>query len=109
MALLRPRPALWLILALPGAWMLWRWWFTPDLYGYGHIIGDSGDWAAWLLMVTLAVTPLRLAFRRNRFVQYLMRKRRDLGVASFAYAAGHTIIYLWRKSDPAIIWDEAST
>ncbi|MCD1622939.1 sulfite oxidase heme-binding subunit YedZ [Citromicrobium bathyomarinum] len=109
MSLLRSRPLLCLILALPGAWMLGRWWFTPDAYGYGHIIGDSGDWAAWLLMVTLAVTPLRLAFRRNRFVQYLMRKRRDLGVASFAYAAGHTIIYLWRKSDPAIILDEAST
>jgi len=61
MGLLRSRPFLWLILSLPGAWMLWRWWFTPDLYGYGHIIGDSGDWAAWLLMATLAVTPLRLA------------------------------------------------
>ena len=109
MALLRSRPFLWLGLALPGAWMLGRWWFTPDAYGYGHIIGDSGEWAAWLLMATLAVTPLRLAFRRNAFVQYLMRKRRDLGVASFAYAAGHTIVYLWRKADPAIIWDEAST
>ena len=109
MAVLRSRPLLWLVLALPGAWMLWRWWATPDLYGYGHIIGDSGEWAAWLLMATLAVTPLRLAFRRNAFVQYLMRKRRDLGVASFAYAAGHTIVYLWRKADPAIIWDEVST
>ncbi|NCP20270.1 MAG: sulfite oxidase subunit YedZ [Erythrobacter sp.] len=109
MALLRSRPFLWLVLALPGAWMLGRWWLTPDAYGYGHIIGDSGDWAAWLLMATLAVTPIRLAFRRNSLAQYLMRKRRDIGVASFAYAAGHTIIYLWRKADPAIIWDEAST
>ena len=109
MALLRSRPFLWLVLSLPGAWMLWRWWATPDLYGYGHIIGDSGAWAAWLLMATLAVTPIRLAFRRNPIAQYLMRKRRDLGVASFAYAAGHTIIYLWRKADLAIIWDEAST
>ncbi len=109
MALIRSRPLLWLVLALPGGWMLWRWWATPDLYGYGHIIADSGDWAAWLLLVTLAVTPLRLAFRRNAIVQYLMRKRRDLGVASFAYSAGHTIIYLWRKADAAIIWDEAST
>ena len=109
MALLRSRPVLWIVLALPGAWMLWRWWATPDLYGYGHIIGDSGDWAAWLLMATLAVTPIRLAFRRNAVAQYLMRRRRDLGVASFAYAAGHTIIYLWRKGDVGIIWDEAST
>lgn len=109
MGIVRSRPFLWLVLALPGAWMLWRWWATPDAYGYGHIIGDSGEWAAWLLMVTLAVTPIRLLFRRNPFAQYLMRKRRDLGVASFAYAAGHTIVYLWRKADPAIIWDEVST
>lgn len=107
MALLHSRPVLWLVLALPGAWMLGRWWITPDAYGYGHIIGDSGDWAAWLLMVTLAVTPIRLLFRRNPFAQYLMRRRRDLGVASFAYAAGHTVVYLWRKADPAIVWDEA--
>ena len=109
MALLRIRPLLWLVLALPAAWMLGRWWLTPDDYGYGHVIGDSGDWAAWLLMVTLAVTPIRLLFRRNRLAQWLMRRRRDLGVASFAYAAGHTVIYLWRKADPGIIWDEAST
>ena len=109
MALLRSRALLWFVLALPGAWMLGRWWLTPDAYGYGHIIADSGDWAAWLLMATLAVTPIRLLFRRNRVAQYLMRRRRDLGVASFAYAAGHAIVYLWRKADPAIIWDEAST
>ncbi|GAB5349131.1 protein-methionine-sulfoxide reductase heme-binding subunit MsrQ [Alteriqipengyuania sp. 357] len=108
-AFLRSQPLLWLVLALPGAWMLGRWWATPGRYGYGHIIGDSGDWAAWLLMVTLAVTPIRLLLRRSPLAQYLMRRRRDLGVASFAYAAGHTIIYLWRKADPAIIWDEAST
>ncbi|HAG36040.1 MAG TPA: sulfite oxidase subunit YedZ, partial [Erythrobacter sp.] len=25
--------------------MAWRWIATPELYGYGHAIGDSGDWA----------------------------------------------------------------
>ena len=59
------RPLLWLVLALPGLWIAGRWTFTPDLYGYGHAIGDSGDWAAWLLMATLAVTPLRLLLRRQ--------------------------------------------
>ncbi len=39
------RPLLWLVLALPGLWIAGRWTFTPDLYGYGHAIGDSGDWA----------------------------------------------------------------
>lgn len=102
------RPALWLVLSLPGLWMLGRWGLKPEEYGYGHIIADSGDWAVWLLMVTLAVTPVRLAFRRQRWAQWLMRRRRDLGVASFAYAAGHTIIYLVRKATPDVILSELS-
>jgi methionine sulfoxide reductase heme-binding subunit len=103
------RPLLWLVLALPGLWMLGRWAVTPKLYGYGHIVADSGDWAAWLLMATLAVTPIRLLFRRHRWAQWLMRRRRDLGVASFAYAAGHTAIYLFRKASPDIVGAELST
>lgn len=108
-SVLKSRPFLWLILALPGVGMLWAYWMTPDQYSYGQIIGDSGDWAAWLLMVTLAVTPLRLMFRRQRWTQWLMRHRRDLGVASFAYALGHTAIYLFRKASPDIILAEVST
>ena len=100
------RPFLWLVLALPGLWIAWRWLVTPDRYGYGHAIGESGDWAAWLLMVTLAVTPIRLVFRRRAFAQWLMRRRRDLGVASFAYAAGHTVIYLWKKGSLELVLAE---
>ena len=91
------RLLLWLVLALPGLWIAGRWTFTPDAYGYGHAIGDTGDWAAWLLMATLAVTPIRLLFRGRKWAQWLMRHRRDLGVASFAYAAMHTGVYLWKK------------
>lgn len=103
------RPLLWLVLALPGLWILGQWAFTPQDYGYGHAIGDSGKWAAWLLMATLAVTPLRLMFRRQAWTLWLMRRRRDLGVASFAYAAGHTAVYLWRKGSLDIVMDELST
>jgi methionine sulfoxide reductase heme-binding subunit len=107
--LVNSRPLLWLILALPGLWIGWRWAMTPDVYGYGHAIGDSGDWAAWLLMATMAVTPLRLMFRSRRWTSWLMRRRRDLGVASFVYAAGHTLIYLIRKASPDLILAELST
>lgn len=107
-SLARSRPLLWLILALPGLWTLYRWAATPELYGYGHAIGDSGKWAAWLLMATLAVTPLRLLFRRQGWTAWLVRRRRDLGVASFAYAAGHTVVYLVRKASPDIVLAELS-
>lgn len=108
-SIMKSRPLLWLVLALPGLWIGWRWAFTPDAYGYGHAIGDSGDWAAWLLMATLAVTPLRLIFRRARWTGWLMRRRRDIGVASFAYAAGHALIYLVKKASPELVFAELST
>jgi len=109
MATLRnSRLFLWLILALPGAWIIWRWMMTPDAYGYGHAIADSGDWAAWTLMLTLAVTPLRLLFSKQGWALWLMRRRRDLGLASFAYAAMHTVIYLWNKAALAPVLEEAA-
>jgi sulfoxide reductase heme-binding subunit YedZ len=101
-----PRPLLWLFLALPGLWILCRWTATPAAYGYGHAIGDSGDWAAWLLMLTLAATPLRLLFRGRRWTAWLMRRRRDLGLASFAYAAGHAGLYLADKASLKTIASE---
>lgn len=105
-SILKSRPFLWLVLALPGLWIGWRWLMTPDEYGYGHAIGDSGDWAAWLLMATLAVTPIKLLFRKQGWAIWLMRRRRDLGVASFAYAAGHTVMYLWKKGSLGLVLAE---
>lgn len=97
------RARFWQLLAVPGSWILYRWIASPELYGYGHAIRDSGDWAAWLLIATLAVTSIRRLFSPQRWSAWLMRHRRDLGVASFAYALGHTLIYLGNKADLAAI------
>jgi len=104
------RSLLWLCLALPGVWILYRWTANPSAYGYGHAIGDSGKLAAWLLMLTLAATPVRLLFRRRRWSTWLVRRRRDLGLASFAYAVGHTGIYLADKASlGAVVLEALST
>lgn len=108
MRMTRGRLFLWLALALPALWIGWQWIATPESYGFGHAIKDSGDWAAWLLLLTLAVTPLRLAFRRARWTLWLMKRRRDLGVSSFAYAAIHTAIYLVDKASLAVILEQAA-
>jgi sulfoxide reductase heme-binding subunit YedZ len=109
MKLFSNRPALWAVLALPALWIVARWSITPDLYGYGNAVKDSGDWAAWLLLVTLAVTPLRQGFGPGALTNLLMRRRRDLGVASFAYAALHTVIYLYRKGSVDAAWADLET
>lgn len=103
-----PRPLIWLILALPAAYILGSWAFVPDTYGYGHAVADSGDWAAWLLLATLAVTPVRLLFGPRPATNWLLKRRRDLGVASFAYATGHAVIYLWDRSALAEIIADAT-
>ena len=43
------------------------------------------------------------------WAQWLMRRRRDLGVGSFAYAAGHTLIYLVNKAAFAPVLAEATS
>ncbi len=97
-------PLLWAILALPGGLILWR--YGTDAATYGEVIHWTGDISAQILILTLAVTPLRLGFPRARWTVWLLRRRRDLGVASFAYAALHTIVYLLRKKDAGLIWEE---
>lgn len=96
------RPLLWLCLALPGFWILVRRAVDADRYGYGHAVADSGDWAAWLLLLTLSVTPAR-RLMKGAVTAWLGRHRRSLGVASFAYAAAHTIIYLTDKLSIAAV------
>lgn len=107
-AIINSRSLLWLILTVPGLWILYRWATTPMVYGYGNAIGDSGDWAVWLLLLTLTVTPMRLMFSGRGWTTWLLRRRRDFGVASFAYASFHTIIYLSDKASLAAILAEFS-
>ena len=64
------------------------------------LLHGSGDWALRLLLVTLAVTPLRRlsGWRRP------LRWRRMLGLFSFFYALIHFAIYL--VLDRELIWAE---
>ena len=103
MAILASAPALWIALALPGALLLQR--YASGAVSYGEFIHWSGDISVWLLIATLAVTPLRRLVRGG-FSVWLGKRRRDLGVATFGYASGHLVVYLLRKADAALIWKE---
>jgi sulfoxide reductase heme-binding subunit YedZ len=99
------RLLLWTVLALPGAWIVVS--YLTGAATYGEAVTESGRWSAWLMMLTLAVTPLRVIFRKGGWLTWLVRRRRNFGVATFAYAAGHTVVYLARKQDPGLILSEA--
>ena len=97
---------LWLLLALPFFWMT-NAFRAGDLF-YGEIIHVSGEFSARLLMITLAVTPLRLMFSNAGWPNWLLHQRRYFGVASFAYAVLHTLVYLNHKGSAGLVVEEAA-
>ena len=67
----------------------------------------TGDWALWLLLVSLAVTPLR---RLHPKLSNLIRFRRMLGLYAFFYASLHlaTYIFLFSGYDVQTAWEGIS-
>ena len=51
---------------------------------------ETGEWALKLLIITLAVTPVRRLTRWNRVIQF----RRMLGLFAFFYACLHFLTYI---------------
>lgn len=64
------------------------------------VLHFTGLWALRLLLVTLAVTPLRQLTGQA----WLVRFRRMLGLFAFFYALLHLLVYL--VLDRALMWDE---
>lgn len=55
----------------------------------------SGEAAALLMFAAMAIGPIaRLLGSRSRLTQWLMRRRRNIGVAAFCYAVLHLGLYL---------------
>jgi len=86
------KPLVFLLCLLPLAFLVHR--------GIGGEIGPNpveavthftGEWALRLLLVTLAVTPLR----RMTGQGWLLRFRRMMGLFAFFYASLHLLTYLW--------------
>jgi sulfoxide reductase heme-binding subunit YedZ len=86
------KAALWAAGLAPLGWMLWR-----GLHGrlganpIEAITHATGDWTLRLLLLTLAITPLRLLTGWNGVVRY----RRLIGLFAFFYATLHLLTYVW--------------
>jgi sulfoxide reductase heme-binding subunit YedZ len=86
---------IWAILAVPAMLILGR--YLNDSISYGQVVHETGNWSVGLLSLALAVTPLRRVLPEAKWPRLIMAHRRALGVASFAYAAFHTLTYLQKK------------
>jgi sulfoxide reductase heme-binding subunit YedZ len=85
------KPALFVLALAPFLWLVFRA-LTGRLSAnpIEDITLTTGIWALRLLLVTLAITPLRRITGWNRIIQY----RRMLGLFAFFYASVHLLIYV---------------
>ncbi len=95
----------WVALSLPALFIGWA--YATDAISYGQVIHQTGNWSVALLALALLVTPLRHLFLKQRWPLQLQQLRRGIGVASFGYAALHTLVYLERKWGYGYIIKEA--
>ncbi len=90
--LLLLRIAAWTILGAPLAWGVYRW-FWGDGFGFDPVeemLHYSGLTAVWVLIASLAITPVR----RWTGFNALQKIRRLTGLWAFAYATMHLSVYV---------------
>lgn len=95
------RPSLFILLLLPAIYYAWGVW--QDTLGANpleSVIRGLGDWALRILLLTLAISPLR---RILNWAQ-LLRTRRMLGLYAYFYVVLHLFGYLW--FDQFFDWEE---
>lgn len=90
-------PFVWSVLALPAVFFVYLLARGAPVDGkpvMEALLHPTGETSARLLIITIAISPLRLLFPGSRFWRWMGRHRRWFGVASFAYAAFHTVLYV---------------
>jgi sulfoxide reductase heme-binding subunit YedZ len=83
---------LWLLCLSPVTLLAWK--ATHDELGanpLSEVTFSTGHWTLYLLLITLAVSPLRKITGLN----WLIRFRRPLGLFAFFYGCLHLMTYLW--------------
>jgi len=82
----------WILCVSPVSWLAWK--ATHDLLGanpLSEVTLSTGHWTLYLLLITLAISPLRKITHLN----WLIRFRRLVGLFAFFYGCMHLMTYLW--------------
>jgi methionine sulfoxide reductase heme-binding subunit len=98
------KPTFWLLLSLPA---------IPMLAGlasgeFKQLLHPTGEFAARFMIISMMLTPLMMLFPKSGAMRWLMKRRRHIGVAAFAYAALHTLAYVLHEGTLAKILGELS-
>lgn len=85
---------LWVVLALPALMMTIELATSTNPRIMHILLHPSGEFAARFLIIAMLATPLTMLFKGWRGPIWLKKNRRYFGVAAFAYAAVHTLLYV---------------
>ncbi len=85
---------LWILLSLPAFGFAAGIASSTDPKIYHELLHPTGEFSARFLIIAMLASPLALVFRGWRGPQWLKKNRRYFGVAAFAYALFHTVLYL---------------
>ena len=89
---------IWAILALPSVPMIGE--LASGQTGPNgepmteFLLHPTGEFAARFMIISMILTPLWMIFPQSGFMRWMVKRRRYFGVAAFAYAALHTVLYV---------------
>lgn len=87
----------WVILTLPAFGLISEAFTSTNPRILHILVHPSGEFSARFMIIAMMATPLAMLFKGWRGPRWLVRNRRYLGVAAFAYALLHLIFYVLDK------------
>ena len=90
--ILNNKPAFWLLLSLPAFLLVSGWW--QGRIDSMDMLHPTGEWSARLMILAMVLSPLVATLGPNRWLNWLVARRRAIGVAAFGYALLHLVFYL---------------
>jgi sulfoxide reductase heme-binding subunit YedZ len=98
------KPIVWLLCLAPLAWLIYSLYLDLGVNPVETVTNTTGIWTLRLIMVTLAITPLRWITGINQLVNY----RRLVGLFAFFYGSLHflTYFYLDHQFDFVAMFDD---
>lgn len=89
---LNKKPCFWLLLSIPALLMLRGYW--TGAVDSMDMLHPTGEWSARLMIIAMMLSPLASLLGRSPWLDWLVHRRRALGVAAFCYAMLHLVFYL---------------
>lgn len=90
--ILNNKPAFWLLLSVPALLMV-RGYLSGDVIAM-DMLHPTGEWAARLMIFAMMLSPLLSLLGPKPWLNWLVQRRRAIGVASFVYALLHLLFYI---------------